>query len=186
MAVVDGLPDQPPGAPAGPEAFDEDTAQGNSVVLELGSGQYAYYAALRPDSIIVKPGTIVRKGQPLAQIGNSGNSTSPHLHFELLSAPDRIGAQGLPFVLTSFGYSGRIDRGRLAVRGLPGPFADSRLAVPQVRSGAAPARPQHPRLRVELGLVGEPAALTRRRVSAARRAGRTRVARRRAAAAARR
>ena len=86
----------------------------------------------------MKPGTNVRKGQPLAQIGNSGNSTAPHLHFELLSSPERISAEGLPFVLVSFGYSGHIDRARLFERGLPGPFADSRLAVSQVRAAQLP------------------------------------------------
>ena len=138
VGVVDGLTDQVPGVPPDPGSFDEDTAQGNAVVLELGSGQYAYYGALKPGSIIVKPGTNVRKGQPIAQIGNSGDSASPHLHFEVLSAPDRIGAEGLPFVLTTFGYSGHIDRARLFERGLAGPYADSRLPVTQVRSAQLP------------------------------------------------
>ena len=138
IGVVDAFPDQVPGAPPPLGTFDEETTEGNSVVVELGSGQYAYYGQLRPGSIIVKPGTFVRKGQPIAQIGNSGDSTAPHLHFELLSSPDRIGADGLPFVFTSFNYAGRIDPARLAFLGPAGPFASSRLPVPQVRSQQLP------------------------------------------------
>ena len=66
VGVVDGLPDQVPGAPAPPGTFDEDTAQGNSVVVELGNGQYAFYGGLRPGSIIVKAG-IVRAEGPAAR-----------------------------------------------------------------------------------------------------------------------
>ncbi|MFI5047092.1 MAG: M23 family metallopeptidase [Acidimicrobiia bacterium] len=134
VGVVDTFADQVPGALPPPGTFDEETSEGNSVVVELGNGQYAFYGQLRPGSIIVKSGTFVRKGQPIAQIGNSGNSSAPHLHFELLSNPDRISADGLPFVFTSFGYAGRIDSARFDFLGPAGPFAGSRLPVPQVRS----------------------------------------------------
>lgn len=137
VAVVDGLPDQPPGAPAAGD-FDEGTEQGNSVVVDLGTGTYAFYGGLKPGSIIVKQGSFVRKGQPIAQIGNSGNGSEPRLHFEVLSTPDRIGAQGLPFVFNSFAYAGKIDPAKLFTRGLAGPFTDSRLAVPQVRTSQLP------------------------------------------------
>jgi murein DD-endopeptidase MepM/ murein hydrolase activator NlpD len=138
VSVVDGLPDQVPGAPAPADSFDEDTAQGNAVVLALAGGRYAFYGGLKPGSIIVTEGTFVRAGQPLAQIGNSAAGLQPHLHFELLASPDRIGAEGLPFVFNSFGYAGRIDPGKLLLRGPAGPFSDDRLPVTHVRTAQLP------------------------------------------------
>ena len=106
-------------------------------MVELGSGQYVLRGP-KPGSIIVKEGSFVRKGQPLAQIGNSADGLEPHLHFEVLTSPERIGAQGVPFVFNSFAYAGHIDPGKLFARGLAGPFSDSRLPVTQVRTAQLP------------------------------------------------
>jgi hypothetical protein len=70
---------------------------GNHVVLDLGNGTYALYAHLRHGSLTVTEGDRVHAGQQLAQCGNSGNSTEPHLHFQLMDAPDPDTAHGLPF-----------------------------------------------------------------------------------------
>jgi murein DD-endopeptidase MepM/ murein hydrolase activator NlpD len=86
----------------------------------------------------VNKGAFVRKGQPVGQIGNSGDGTMPHLHLEVLSSPDRIAAQGVPFVLSSFGLAGRIDRARLLERGPTGSFTDSHFRVAQARSEQLP------------------------------------------------
>jgi murein DD-endopeptidase MepM/ murein hydrolase activator NlpD len=48
----------------------------------------------------VKSGDRVRRGQVLGLLGNSGNSTGPHLHFQVSSSPE--GGNGLPFVFDSF------------------------------------------------------------------------------------
>jgi murein DD-endopeptidase MepM/ murein hydrolase activator NlpD len=53
------------------------------VILDLGGGRYAFDAHLQPGTIRVKPGDRVRTGQILDLVGNSGNSTEPHLHFHL-------------------------------------------------------------------------------------------------------
>ncbi|WP_329456663.1 murein hydrolase activator EnvC family protein [Streptomyces sp. NBC_01497] len=70
---------------------------GNHVVLDLGSGTYALYAHLRQGSLDVRPGDQVTAGQPIARCGNTGNSTEPHLHFQLMDHPDPDVARGLPF-----------------------------------------------------------------------------------------
>ena len=49
-----------------------DTVGGNTIVLDLGGGQYAWYFHLKPGSLRVKTGEHVRRGQPLAQIGLGG------------------------------------------------------------------------------------------------------------------
>ena len=75
-AVIDGLPDQPPGKMPMDIAIEE--ADGNSIVLDLGSRRYALYAHLRAGSITVKPGDNVKRGQTIAHVGNSGNTLAPH------------------------------------------------------------------------------------------------------------
>lgn len=70
---------------------------GNHVVIDLGDGVYAAFMHLRRRSIRVKPGDRVRAGEQIAECGNSGNTSEPHLHFQLMDHP-RIGvAAGLPF-----------------------------------------------------------------------------------------
>jgi murein DD-endopeptidase MepM/ murein hydrolase activator NlpD len=72
---------------------------GNHVVLALGDGVYAAYAHLQRGSIAVRPGSRVRAGDVLARAGNSGNSTEPHLHFQLMDHPKPLYSAGLPFEL---------------------------------------------------------------------------------------
>ncbi|MCM2515205.1 M23 family metallopeptidase [Streptomyces griseoincarnatus] len=76
---------------------------GNHVVLDLGGGAYALYAHLRRDSLTVREGDRVHAGQVLAQVGNSGNSTEPHLHFQLMDGPDPDTARGIPFIWRGIG-----------------------------------------------------------------------------------
>jgi murein DD-endopeptidase MepM/ murein hydrolase activator NlpD len=70
---------------------------GNHVVLDLGDGVFAAYAHLQRGSLAVRPGDRVRAGQPIARCGNSGNSSEPHLHFQLMDGPDADTAVGVPF-----------------------------------------------------------------------------------------
>ncbi|NUO42348.1 MAG: M23 family metallopeptidase [Streptomyces sp.] len=71
---------------------------GNHLVLELDSGVYAAFAHLRRGSLRVAVGDRVTVGEQLAECGNSGNSSEPHVHFQLMTGPDSETAQGLPFV----------------------------------------------------------------------------------------
>lgn len=50
-------------------------------MLDLGDNRHAFYGHLLPGSLRVKPGDRVRRGQVIGRLGNSGNSTGPHLHF---------------------------------------------------------------------------------------------------------
>lgn len=70
---------------------------GNRVVLDLRGGVYARYAHLRRRSLQVRVGDRVYEGWVLGQCGNSGNSTEPHVHFQLTDAADPNVAWGLPF-----------------------------------------------------------------------------------------
>jgi hypothetical protein len=70
---------------------------GNHVVLDVGDGVHAVFAHLRRGSLRVSPGDRVAAGEQLAECGNSGNSSDPHLHFQLMDGPDVMSARGLPF-----------------------------------------------------------------------------------------
>ncbi|WP_031071647.1 M23 family metallopeptidase [Streptomyces sp. NRRL S-118] len=76
---------------------------GNHLVLDLGDGTYAAYAHLQRDSLTVRTGDRVVAGQQLARCGNSGNSTEPHLHFQLMDGPDLDTARGVPFTWRGVG-----------------------------------------------------------------------------------
>lgn len=86
------------------------TAGGNSVILDIGNKKYVCYAHMINGSILVKPGDIVKKGQIIGQMGNSGNSDLPHLHFQIVTDnPDFFGAEGYPFVFRSFDEIGIVN-----------------------------------------------------------------------------
>ncbi|MFJ8232769.1 M23 family metallopeptidase [Streptomyces sp. NPDC094448] len=70
---------------------------GNHVVLDLGNGTYALYAHVKRGSLTVGDGDRVRAGQTIGACGNSGNSTEPHVHFQLMDGPDPETARGIPF-----------------------------------------------------------------------------------------
>jgi hypothetical protein len=108
VEVVEGYPDVKPGV-LDPALTLKD-AGGNYVILDIGGGKFAFYAHLKPNSIEVEEGQRVRSGQRLARLGNSGNTTAPHLHFHVMDAPLALGADSnLPYVFDSFRYQGRIE-----------------------------------------------------------------------------
>ncbi|MFC7921758.1 M23 family metallopeptidase [Streptomyces cinereoruber] len=76
---------------------------GNHLILDLGNGTYAVYAHLRRGSLTVRAGDRVTAGRQLARCGNSGNSTEPHLHFQLMNGPDLDTARGVPFTWRGVG-----------------------------------------------------------------------------------
>ncbi|MEU5975541.1 M23 family metallopeptidase [Streptomyces sp. NPDC047315] len=79
------------------------TIFGNRVVLDLGDGTYAAYAHLKRGSLRVRAGDKVTAGQQIAECGNSGNSSEPHLHFQLMDGHDLESAVGLPFTWRGVG-----------------------------------------------------------------------------------
>ena len=68
---------------------------GNHIILR-NAQTCVLMAHLRSGSILVAPGDAVDEGQLLAQVGHSGNSTAPHLHFQLMDRPELLEARGLP------------------------------------------------------------------------------------------
>ena len=68
---------------------------GNYLIIE-GQEGFAFLADATTGSIGVSEGEHVRAGQPVARVGDTGNSTAPHLHYHLMDGPDLWTARGLP------------------------------------------------------------------------------------------
>jgi murein DD-endopeptidase MepM/ murein hydrolase activator NlpD len=71
---------------AGPYGGGDGPAYGNAIVIKHGDGLYSQYAHL--SRIDVKVGQVVATGQHIARSGNTGNTTGPHLHFEIRTTPN--------------------------------------------------------------------------------------------------
>ncbi len=100
VGFKDGIPENVPPSRAVPITLE--TVGGNHVILDIGGGHFAFYAHLQPGKIRVKMGDRVKRGQVIGLVGNSGNSTEPHLHFHISDGNSPLGSEGLPYALTSF------------------------------------------------------------------------------------
>jgi len=70
---------------------------GNCVVIDHGNSEYSLMAHMQPGSVTVKVGDRVAQGQVIGRLGNSGDATGPHVHYQLQSGPQLWQHQSLPF-----------------------------------------------------------------------------------------
>ena len=123
-AAMDDIDEAPSIAEDAPRVTLEN-ASGNYVSLDLGNGHHVFYEHLKRGSVRVKVGDRVKRGQVIGLLGNSGSSSSgPHLHFHVSDASSTLGAEGLPYVFSSFNVLGSLEtmdsaRQGEAVRPLP-------------------------------------------------------------------
>ncbi len=137
VSAIDGLPDNLPRTAAGFSTavpITMETVAGNAIVLDLGDGQFAYYAHLKPGSVRVKAGDRVQRGDFFAQIGNSGDARWPHLHFQVATSPDILASEGVPFLIDR--YRTRGEDGTWQTRTREFPLGD--IAVEFVVDAAIP------------------------------------------------
>ena len=107
VEVVDGIPENVPTEPLPPAQIE--TAAGNHVVEALDDGRFVLYAHLQTGSVRVQPYVRVRRGQVLGLVGNTGNSTQPHLHFHVTDGPSPLGSNGIPYLFDRFDLIATID-----------------------------------------------------------------------------
>ena len=103
--------DMPDGIPSSKQSANIKTPfdyAGNFVYIRIRPDLYAFYAHFQPGTVTVKPGDKVKTGTVLGKLGNSGNSTAPHLHFGLLDRPDALVGDSLPFVIDQFTITGTL------------------------------------------------------------------------------
>jgi murein DD-endopeptidase MepM/ murein hydrolase activator NlpD len=104
VASFDGLPDQePPGPPPIPPIGD---TVGNHVIVKIKPHVYLLYAHMKPGSVKVAKGDDLKQGQRIGLIGTSGNSSTPHLHFQVLTRPTFFPADSSAFVFERFDVVG--------------------------------------------------------------------------------
>lgn len=101
--VVDEFPDNTPRV-LPPVTLDN--IAGNHIVLQIAQNRFVTYAHLQRGSIKVRTGDHVHRGDVLALLGNSGNTSGPHLHLQLTDRNSVLQSQGIPFVFAAFTYLG--------------------------------------------------------------------------------
>jgi len=91
VAVEKTLPDQ------GKGETDRKNPAGNHIVIKIDDSHYALLAHMKHDSALVSPGDRVVIGQRLGYCGNSGNTSAPHLHFQVQRYPDLFAKGGFTY-----------------------------------------------------------------------------------------
>jgi hypothetical protein len=92
-----------------------DPILGNHVIIRAGE-IFALFAHLAPGTVAVKAGQPVHAGEVIGRVGHTGNSTAPHLHFQLMDSPDLMRAKGVPCAFRRYlrdrgGRWVRVERG---------------------------------------------------------------------------
>jgi len=96
VGTINNIPENTPPTPLA--GLTLQTAPGNNVIEAIGGGEFALYAHLQTGTVAVHVGEHIRRGQFLGRAGNTGSSTAPHLHFQVMSAPSALVSNGLPYV----------------------------------------------------------------------------------------
>lgn len=118
--VVDEFPDNTPRV-LPPVTLDN--IAGNHIILQIAPNRFVTYAHLQRGSVKVRAGDSVRRGDVLALLGNSGNTTGAHLHLQVTDRNSVLQSEGVPFVFADFTYLG------------PGSdYPEKQVSVPWVRS----------------------------------------------------
>lgn len=123
VATLDGLPENEPD----PVVEREQRVR----KIDLGDEAYAVYAHLQPGSPMVKNGDRVRRGQKLALVGNTGNSSEPHLHFHVADRPRAIDAEGVPYAFAFFGLEAGPEVSTPALRAIGGSLEIDSSGLPR-------------------------------------------------------
>lgn len=89
VSVVNDIQDNDPVG-----VMNEKQPAGNVIVIDHG-GEYSILAHLKKGSTVVKPGEKVMKGDVIGQVGNSGNSSEAHLHFQVSDGPDLFSSHSI-------------------------------------------------------------------------------------------
>jgi Peptidase family M23 len=139
VSVLNTLEDQVPGRLPEPSSITIETVDGNHVVLDLGGGRFAFYAHLQKGSVKVRPGDSVKRGAVLGKLGNTGNTSAPHLHFHIMNRASPMAADGIPYAIDAFDFAGQIDIAAFeAAPALGGDWGKGRIAKPEARQRQLP------------------------------------------------
>jgi murein DD-endopeptidase MepM/ murein hydrolase activator NlpD len=115
------------------------------VIVRIAPDVYVLYGHMQPGSVLVSKGQRVRRGQELGRIGTSGNSTTPHLHFQIMTTDTFFPTDSKPYAFEAFTLvakeSERIWDDNLGLQANWDPSGVSARADPVPQHHAA--RPRH-------------------------------------------
>jgi len=100
-----------------PTQMNPTEAFGNYVVLATANEEYIFYAHFQKESIKVKEGDVVKKGQYLGDCGNSGNSSEPHLHLHIQDGPNALDDTGARCYFEEVMVNGELKQDYSPVKG---------------------------------------------------------------------
>jgi hypothetical protein len=91
--------------------FPQGGDPGNHVIIDHGNREFSMMAHFQPHSILARIGDRVRQGQLLARLGSSGDTTAPHVHYQLQDGPKWLYADALPCTFKNIKDSEQLNRG---------------------------------------------------------------------------
>jgi murein DD-endopeptidase MepM/ murein hydrolase activator NlpD len=111
VSARNDMPEVPPGTTISenPTLRSVNDLGGNHVLIRMRRGVYALYGHLVPGSVRVNEGDQVETGEQLGLLGNTGNTSAPHLHFGLIDGRGLLSSDSLPFVIDRFTYGGQAE-----------------------------------------------------------------------------
>lgn len=102
IQVIDGAIDVLPGE------YDRGVGVGNMVIIDHRNGEYSLLCHFKHNSIRAKVGDHVKKGDLMGLCGNTGNTSEPHIHFNLQDGPRMHTAKALPAQFDRINVDGEV------------------------------------------------------------------------------
>jgi len=111
VLVVEGIKDNTPGE------MNPIYVPGNTVIIKTANDEYLFFAHFKQHSIKVKQGQQVKQGEFLGLCGNSGNSTEPHLHFQIQNVENMNKATGVKSYFDNILVNGELKNDYSPIKG---------------------------------------------------------------------
>jgi hypothetical protein len=111
IQIINGAIDLRPGE------RDRGNGVGNTIITDYGNGEFGLVCHLKHDSIKVNVGDQVEQGQVIALCGNTGNTSEPHVHFQLMDGPMMHNSNGLPAQFKRILVDGEVKENYEPIRG---------------------------------------------------------------------
>jgi hypothetical protein len=122
VTAVNDRPEVPPFIENNPTVQNPADFAGNNVVERIAPHRYAIYAHMQPGSVRVARGQHLKTGQRIGRLGNSGNTTAPHLHFGIYDGRSPVTSNSVPFAIKRYTFQGNAGGntpGQITLTGKP-------------------------------------------------------------------
>lgn len=111
VQIIDGSVDVLPGE------RDRSVGVGNAIIIDHQNGEYSLFCHFKHNSIKVNVGDKVKQGDVMGQCGNTGNTSQPHIHFNLQDGPFMHTAKALPAQFAKITVDGKVKTNYEPIRG---------------------------------------------------------------------